>query len=514
MKPSDFLTILTIAVAVWAIIPKKERSFILLFFSKMQLVVFGLSFLYIHFLMSFDWLQKNWAEWLVIFTSKKGLPAETWAYIIALIAISLPIIKVSFGYFSKHKLEEVIKLYKQLINEKEFDLLVQYITKFHIQDVHFYLTSKSLLTVSNFRESYNKTKTQEEIAFEKVANQKRIKLASWVYYNVIQDEAFVRGAANKYPELFAKAISGICSKRTSNQDFVKLYVECLFNSKNIYLINELKAATDAHDSIAERINHIQLPILAALFVNTEAASENYVWYPVGKSVEKSLHYDIEQKNFLISKYDHRLEPELWDYKIHIGIIYFEYMVRETIYKDGGWHMWLHYYQYFIENLIELIPDDNEYEEESTHPSFAHYFIDKMMSIMYDWIDLARELENDNRVIDTIRCMGASISAICEASDSKLSFHFKRNQLEHIISLYFSLSKYPDNVGATTSREYLEKLFNNPKGVDFGTPETTDNYLMMLREAWKKFDKVPYQFLGNGGKVEKFETNILNPLGIN
>ena len=92
MQTSDFLTILGLALAVWAIIPRRERRFILLFFSRFEIGLFITSLLIIHYLMSFDWLVKNWFPCLTIFTVDTGIPSNTWAYMIALTIISYPII--------------------------------------------------------------------------------------------------------------------------------------------------------------------------------------------------------------------------------------------------------------------------------------------------------------------------------------------------------------------------------------------------------------------------------------
>src|SRR5690606_34872012 len=112
MHISDFLTILGLAIAVWAIIPNKERRFILLFFSNFELICLVVSVLYIHFLMSFDWLISNWWPALSVITSEIGLPSKTWAYIIALITIIYPIVKVNFCYFSRSRLQNMISLYE------------------------------------------------------------------------------------------------------------------------------------------------------------------------------------------------------------------------------------------------------------------------------------------------------------------------------------------------------------------------------------------------------------------
>src|ERR1700680_2561360 len=117
MQPSDFITILGLALAIWAIIPSKERRFILLFFSNIEIGLFITALFVIHFSMSFDWIRNNWFPSLSIFTIERGIPSTTWAYIFALTTISYPIIKVSFGYFSPSRLKNLITLYETYLKE-------------------------------------------------------------------------------------------------------------------------------------------------------------------------------------------------------------------------------------------------------------------------------------------------------------------------------------------------------------------------------------------------------------
>ena len=409
MQTSDFLTILGLGLAVWAIIPSKERRFILLFFSRFEIGIFITSLFFIHYLMSFEWLVKNWLPFLTIFTIDNGIPSNTWAYMIALTIISYPIFKVSFGYFSKTRLKDLITLYETYLKENEIDLLAIYLNKYHIEDIKIYLKGLSHLPQKERIDIILRRRTDSDKAYDKLVEPKRILFASWVYGHIIQDEIFVRKSANKYPELFATAFSGMETKKASNQDLVKIYIECLFENKNQLLVQELKIMNGTNSSVWEMNKNYDIPILYSLFVHTKVAAENYVWYPVGEGTVKSLKHDSEQIEFLIKKYDHDLEAELWNQKIYIAIVYFNYMVRETIYRNSEWHMWLFYFRHFTDLLIDIIPIPNDYDEDDEYPSFAHKMIYEQFSIMTGWLDLAKEQETDHRVIDTIRCLGWCIS---------------------------------------------------------------------------------------------------------
>ncbi len=142
MQPSDFLTILGIAIAVWAFVQKKERSLFLSFFSNWELIGFVLGLVFIHYLMCFDWIRKEWWPWLSVFTIKKGVPAQAWAYIVALLLIAYPIIKVSFLFFARAESKKLLSYYNYLLKENEIALLVGYIQKYHLRDIKKYLKAR------------------------------------------------------------------------------------------------------------------------------------------------------------------------------------------------------------------------------------------------------------------------------------------------------------------------------------------------------------------------------------
>lgn len=513
MQPSDFLTILGLGLAIWSFIPQKERNFILLFFSKVEIILFSISLLVILYLMSYDWLKENWFASLSIFSAEKGVPASIWAYVISLFIIGYPIVKVSFGYFSGSRLNSLVRLYKSLIKENEIDLLVGYINKYHILDIQKYLIGLSYLPEKENMDIILRRRTESDEGYDKLTKPKRMKFAAWVYGHIIQDETFVNNAAPKYPELFVTAFIGMETEKAANQDLVKAYIEVLFESKNQSFIQELKIVNESYSSIQSRNENFDLPILTGLLVNTKAAAKNNVWYPVGEGVVKSLKFDDQQKEFLIRKYDSQLEPELWNYKIWIATVYFNYMVRETIYRESGWHMWLFYFRHTIDHLIEIIPNENDYCPQSEHPSFAHYIIYQQFDIMLGWIELAKDEKTDNQVIDTIRCLGWCIYSICQAEERKLSRDFKKRQLNRVVDLYCEYAYFPDNIACTTARNWLVRLFHNPKGVDLGTPDITPEYISLLKEVWGEFDKIPFTAHGNVRILTDFETTVLVPLGI-
>ena len=498
---------------MWAIIPDKERRFILLFFSNIEILLLLMSLIFIHYLMAFDWLVNNWFPTLSKFTTANGIPSKTWSYIFSLTVITYPIFKVSFGYFSDSRVKDLINLYKRLISEKEISLLITYINKYHIKDIKKYLENISVDIPQDEVNTSNKFGAKTTKKKRRSHDIKRDKFASWVYIKIFQNEAFVLKAANDHPKLFAKAFKGMKTPKASNNRLVKHYFECLFNSKNLQFVNELRIFDEHDKSILELIRIKKVPILYSTLLYPKVAAANGIWFPIGEGGIKSLKYEEEQREFLRKEYDPDLVAEVKNQKIYIAVTFFDAMVRESIHRDSGSHMWLAYFKSFADCLIGIIPVSNEYDESKANPSFVYYIISRQFEVMIGWLQLAKNLNTDRRVVDTIRSLGWCLNSISVADDAKIPAKFLNGIIDSILTIYFEFSKHPENKATISARNWIEKMFNNPKHVDFGAPSVTQKYLTALENAWGGFDSYYYRGDEDNGSIERFDQKVLSPLGL-
>jgi hypothetical protein len=500
MSLSDILTILGLIAAIIAFVSEKNREYLFLKFSYLH---FGL-------LIAFEWFKgKNlYVSWLII----PGWPTVgAWAYIITVLILVFLFYRVYYGFFPSQNREKLISYYKNQILKGEFSFLVGLIERYHKNDISKYLELDSKNEVNPPILAFEEKAYEKELL--KIITSNRLKIANNVYYEIIIDNTFIDNTVNTHPYLFADFICHLNTQRTSDEDFVYHYLSILIENNNYHLIRELR-----HNQNYNRHHRYNLPeenkILRSLFLDCNVANYNYAWQPFGQLTCKYLEQEAE-KNYspLKNKYREREKDELWSLRIYQAIWFFDIMVRESIGQSIPWHMWLFYFRHFTDLLIEVIPDQNDYDSDSEHPSYAHYMIYKQFNVMLEWLRVAHELNTDSRVIDTIRCLGWCVNSICQADDAKISAEFKRRQVERILTSYFNFSDSPDNIASTTAREWFERLFLNPKGVDYGVPIRTTEYLHTLQDAWDHFDKIPYQHHEDNGSIEQFVTNVITPLGL-
>lgn len=390
-----------------------------------------------------------------------GISAKIWAYIFCIFLLGMPIYLVLYCFFSSSKRNELISLYYSLLKENEIDLLVEYINKYHCDDIREYLKGLSHLPEKSAKDIRLRPRTEKDEAYDSLVKSKRSKFAASVYGNIIQNENFIIKAALKYPELFSKIFSGMETEKAANPYLVKKFIGSLFENKNQSFVSELKTVNQYNSSLDDIHELYGIPILHSILSKTKAAAQNSVWLPVGEKTMKSLKYDLKQKYFVLRQYDSHLELEQWYCKVYIAIVYFNYMVRESIYKNSESHMWLFYYRNFTELLIEILPLK---EKDNSSETFAHKFIQQKIDNMIGWITLAQKLKVEYRIIDAISCLGSCINAICEADDRKLSRKFKIRQLNLIISKWFSNLEGQESDLQNLIENRLTSMLKNPTRV--------------------------------------------------
>jgi hypothetical protein len=455
--------------------------------------------------------MENWVPGLCVFTSEKGIPASIWAFIVSLLIVGIPVVKTSTCFFDRSRLDDVTNLYQSLISKDQIDLLVSYIKKYHLSDIGKYLKAYSDLPDKDVRDIIFGKRTARDKHHEDLLRSKRTLFAYRVYNFIIKDEQFVRLTASKYPELFASIFQGMTTDRAREKDLVQLYIECLYESKNMQFIRELKIMTEAQDSIVEREKFNDLPILCSLFANLELAVANEVWTPVNRGSRKSIKYESDQLEFLSRVYDSEIEDELWDCKVWIAHIYFKYMVREAIYREGKWHMWVFYYRSITELLIERVPAKNDYDMDSEYPSFIHYIIYEHFYSLIGFLELARELKVVRLVEQTCSCLGSCVYSLSIADNEKMPLRFKIDRISSIIKYYLDSKLLGDCTVCDEICMFLLKMFLNPKYANLGEVNVTETYVSLMRRTWFEFDKIPFSVHGDNSVIEEFERNVINKI---
>ena len=122
MTVSDLLTLIGILLAVFAFISERNREYVFLKFSKVHLGLLIFAFIFIHYLLSYEWWRDKIA--FVSIFELDGFPlSSAWAYIISVITLFLAIYKIFVGNFPLSNRKKVLKYYEKLLLGNDVDFI-------------------------------------------------------------------------------------------------------------------------------------------------------------------------------------------------------------------------------------------------------------------------------------------------------------------------------------------------------------------------------------------------------
>lgn len=224
MSISDVLLVLSILVAIFSIISANNKRLLLYKFSWKSVIVGCLIFIVINYLVFFDSLM---LRGLVpdCFLLDNGLKSNTWAYIVTIVTLLMLgwyILKSPF--FPKKNNDIIIQYYTELI-ENNFELLCEYISRYHKKNI------SKIIEISSAKgeKSFLNRKSAESNSLDQL-----------VLQNILINDDFIRKCASKSQTFFLEIFSNIAiSKIEEYREYVQSFFYELVLSKNVRFANEV-----------------------------------------------------------------------------------------------------------------------------------------------------------------------------------------------------------------------------------------------------------------------------------
>ncbi len=521
MTISDIITIISLVIAIVAIISEKNRKHLLLKFSYFDFGLYIVAFILINYFVFYKQFYSKGIYLDFLYFKNFGLNnPKNYSYIISIFVLGTILFKVIFSFYPSRKINRVIKYYKSLIENNEIPLLLDLIEKYHIKDICRYIESSDDYNpdpddfwAKRFHTPTFKEKTINRIKniwrhLNKYSKLNKNSYASYVLFNIINDPAFIVLASNLRPYLFARIFQEFKKEKRDSfpNDLINQFLTEILKSKNFWLIKELKQSDDFDIGQPEWFFE-KNKIIASLIQDLSVADVNEIWRPFGEEAIKEIENEkyIGKESKLYQQY--RNDDLLWEYRVFISIKFFNVLIIESIVrKYSGTHFWLYYYNHITKKILDnfsSVPPENFEIIESNY----HYLIVKMNENLLHWLTLSNEHEID-RFYDVIKCLGSQIDYITKnpyfGEKRKLDF------LESILRTYCGL----DNKAKTDLiRIELEKILNKPSMLT----KSTDQYYNYFEKVWKNFDKIPHRGYSNNTDYDYFKRlkeKVIIPLGLN
>ena len=278
-------------------------------------------------------------------------------------------------------------------------------------------------------------------------------------------------------------------KLTSSSNFLGIeeFTDNLFKkliaNKSSQLYRELK---DNQHFMYSTGYHIEPEnfILDYYFSQPENAINANIWKPVGDYICEFIKQQKGKDNYYNNYCDsYSYTDEQWECPIFVGIQFFDVMVKSAIYQQKDYHMWLMYYEHFLNEILKNLDRSENTEVWQEFPLKYDYLIYNMLSNCSDWITAANylydsEIKSIVAIESASECLGRMIRKVL------LSAKFDESKKAYYLEIVLNLMKDLDSKG---NERLSKKIFNSLVGVDMFNSRDSD--LTWLNDVYLEVDHI-------------------------
>ncbi len=527
MNISDLLTVLTILLAVYAILPKTKILDIKLRLTTLDWLIISVTLLLLFYLQFYN-----------VFASigltpkynlrRYNLNPNNFSFIVVMLLSLYLLLKTRLAPIAAHKLDELKNLFEQFsyrgelgqmvaLLDEHFNKLVMLYTKSRYNAEHNVdlLSSEELIKRLNQSLSSSISKPSKLTTllhnFKQNLND-RISKRRETRRNIISDifklsllnPRFVYELSKTNPYFALKILDAeidIWYKR----EFCEHYLKELFSAPTSILYSELNNNHEISSTFRYKIPTSN-KLLRFIFSDARKAEALCTWKPIG---EKTIAFLVElQRNPESDTYNLPYD-KLYDEELQVtcplsnAIFFFDIMVTEAIYQNIGWHMWLHYFEYITDHIVKNFDLDNPHvDKEAEFPNRYSYLLYEIQHTLRGWISILNHLPADQENIrlddsalrgNTANIIQSSILALGRciytvSSSTNIPESFKKYLIEGVFSLYFDIRIW-SNVNQKYAGLLLESLLKG--GHQFC--EKDESYNGLVLDTLLHIDTIPLVF---------------------
>ncbi|PPC75709.1 hypothetical protein C4K68_19245 [Pokkaliibacter plantistimulans] len=507
---SSLLTILGVLAAVWALISPTSRLRLRFCITWGDWFVGGVVFVLIHYLVFAPILERlglyySFGGW------KWGLDSSSAVYLLLLTVACYFFWRTRFPTLARSRVHIFRELIENLHLTRRYDELVLLVEP---QLPRLIALTKRLPWYVRWIDSLNGNKFDTAAmlrgdipavlpAWRERLNSLLQRLRSWslarddaskqsreILVSLVTSPELTIHLALAHPHFCLKLLK---SDEAKHYEFIEHYIDALLDASGSRLYVELKNNQDLRDG-----NRLSLPdsnrLLRYFFADAEIAVENGLYKAIGEAICRRLDEDgrlVEKLNKPLGSY---CEVGRFRCPINSGITLFEIMVHEGIHQGLQDHMWLYYFNHFVEKILNQMDMPANWESVREWPTPFHYLLYRLISVTTDWVEQCARIK-DSEIPDATRnadgfdrhyiskeattALGAILEVIIPSE--KLSESFKRYLLEVVIRSHMEIERNPKL--ADVSSPFLKAVILG------GDMPTKNEYRFTLRNVFQRVDHV-------------------------
>jgi len=520
MSINDIIVLLTLIIALIAIISEKNRLHIVLKLNTTDYIIFAAAFCLINYFVFYQSFEQRGIviHWLY-FDNFGFYEPRHYAYLITLASLGYLLYKIYSSFYAFSQIEKVDAFYRKQIENHEISFLLDLLERYHKKDI-IRLVSRSAdqregNALDYYLERYRKKPFRERAGDWLATRVRNLVLVSWYNrrdyaYNVlnfvINSPGFIDQAANLRPYFFSDIFAVFTRKKRQAfpDDLINSFLTELLNQKNFWLKKELKESENFDGGQPDSF-HETNQILSSLIKNLSVADVNQVWQPFGTAAVTEIELERRKGKQSPLYFEYVSEAQLWEFKIQFTIRFLNTVITEAIakqYTDS--HFWLFYDNRIVTQITETW-QAYPLEEELLVHSISFRFVQNIYDDLLSWLHLANKKAHTGLYFDIISCIGNTLNVLM---DSPVYPEKEKIELvDRLLGVYCGLN---ENEQTDSLRTELETHLLKPSML---TREDS-SYYKVFGNAWKKFDKIPHRSLkADADYFARLKINVIVPLGL-
>jgi hypothetical protein len=446
---TGLITFWALALAAFAVLPEYWKFRIKAFIGSAGVIIST----------SIALLLSSWLVCWSMFMLDDGwkIGAQIAAFLVLLLYIAFWAIRLFRGKLSKGNLQRFRELMSSLSRNRQYEILTK-VVKDNI---------KHLPVIYNY-----KPRTIRLLSFKK--REPEIEEAPWkpnpvskhqegiikLADQITSDQNFTEFVVNYDIETPLSFIETCENQIYGVAEYTDTVLELLISNPESQLYREIQRNQNIGRGKRREFSNSRL--LKFLFKNAELAEKRAIWQPIGNHITRFLHGRPggadDSYNKEADYYTSNLTNDRFSDPVFVGLEFFDFMVKEALLQNINWHMFLYYFHYWTNEIVNKAHYDQDewnrgYWEFPTKYTFLLY---RIISYQLDWFQCARENSlniglaedantNGNILQSAAICLTRCLRSICECKE--LPDKFKRSLLTLWWDHYFELdinsnSNYP------------------------------------------------------------------------
>lgn len=409
MDPYGIITIIGLAVAVYATYPIEKRLDLVLRFSIFDRVIIALTLLSVHYIIYLPVLE-TLGFYIYLGPWKYGFNESNTIYLIFLSLSVYIFIRMKSAKVTRSNIDTAYELFETLLLENKYSELTLLVKK-HIQSIIEISGSRSLRNSiagkikprSNFHTLLLEGKTCDEPSlsnklmvniYEKlIHDDKKPEVAANILRRLVSNYGFVNYISIAQPYL---GIDIIKSENSFTRDFISGFISCLIENPNsiyYYELENTQNLTHGHRYYISDNNKFLYFFLGDINI----AKKLSIYKPIGDKVCFYIENDTEISSRFNRSLGTYVDHQRFKCPIYSSMHFFDIMIMESIHNNVRWHMWLFYFVSFTKLILGKLNPSKNVDLEAEWPTPYHYTIYNIVTIMLRWLEESEYLTDKSQL---------------------------------------------------------------------------------------------------------------------